>query len=173
MCRIIQRRNRNNVLLSSTRNLWFCLLKLSAFVETEAKALWVVGGRQKNRLKNFSALSKPAARNYFSPLSHFSLISLFWQNWKTDSMASVLLSICLQHHGSVISSSSFAPLQFLQSAPHTPSSSSESSVVPAHIWPLTLTRRDAIMLLLLKCVADTNNWLPSTTLLLQNMHGLS
>ena len=103
MCRIIQRRNRNNVLLSSTHNLGICrthnlcicLLKFSAFVETEAKALWVVGGRQKNRLKNFSALSKPAARNCFSPLSHFSLISLFWQNWKTDSMASVLLSICL------------------------------------------------------------------------------
>ena len=95
MCRIIQRRNRNNVLLSSTNNLCICLLKLSAFVETEAKALWVVGGRQKNRLKNFSALSKPAARNCFSPPSYFSLISLLWQNWKTDSMASVLLSICL------------------------------------------------------------------------------
>ena len=54
-----------------------------------------------------------------------------------------------------------------------PSSSSESSVVPAHIWPLTLTRRVAIMLLLLKYVANTNNWLPSIVLLLQNMHGLS
>ena len=82
MCRIIQRRNRNNVLLSSRYNLCICRLKLSAFVETEAKALWVVGGRQKNRLKNFSALSKPAARNCFSPLSHFSLISLFWQKWE-------------------------------------------------------------------------------------------
>ena len=37
-----------------------------------------------------------------------------------------------------------------------PSSSSESSVVPAHIWPLTLTRRVAIMLL--KFVADTKKY---------------
>ena len=53
MFRIIQRRNRNNVLLSSTYNLCICLLKISAFVETEAKALWVVGGRQKTDWKTF------------------------------------------------------------------------------------------------------------------------
>ena len=150
MCRIIQRRNRNNVLLSSKRILCVCLLKFSAFVETEAKALWVVGGRQKNRLKNFSALSKPAARNCFSPLSYFSRFpcsgktgkQILWPPFYCLSACSTMAVWLAPAHLPPSSSSS---------QPSTPpSSSSESSVVPAHIWPLTLTRRVTIMLFLLK-----------------------